>query len=323
MVRPRIVFMGTPAYAVPSLRVVAESGAEVLVVTRPDAARGRHRRLMPSDVARQAGELALPVLKTSSLRAGSPTSAALREFHPDLLVTAAYGVILPEDVLQLPTRAAEGGVGAVNLHASLLPRWRGANPIAWAIRAGDSTTGVTLMQMDPGIDTGPVLAAAEVAIAPDDTTGSLSAKLADVAATLLRDSLPALLEGRLVAVPQPQEGVTLAPRFGAADHRLVVSQQSADTLERLIASMLPEPGPYTTVDGVRVKILKASVVDAVSAAPGRPGQITLRGDEWEIRCKEGSLLVWEIQPAGKRPMSPGAYSRGLRRVPREVEEPAD
>lgn len=296
---PRVVFMGTPAYAVPALEVLVRRGCAVWVVTRPDRPFGRHRRLAPSPVRARAEELGLPVL--TPRRLGPKTRERLAAAAPALLITAAYGLILPSSILALAS------AGAYNLHASLLPRWRGANPIAWAIRAGDRQTGVSLMAMAAGVDTGPIAAQTSVVIAEDDTTGTLTAKLSRVAADLLDARLEALLTGAVALRPQTGEP-TYAPKFAAGAER-VDWTQPADVVSRQVRSMLPEPGPYTTVDGERVRLLE---VRARREGSGEPGVIVQEEDLWLIACGTGSLEVRLIQPAGRRPMTPGAYARGRR-----------
>jgi methionyl-tRNA formyltransferase len=298
----RAVFMGTPGYAVPALDVLGRRGWEVLVVTRPDRPVGRRRELRPSPVRERAEQWGFPVLTPS--RVGPRTAARLAAFRPDLLFTAAYGLILSPAVLAIAPS------GAYNLHASLLPRWRGANPVAWAIRAGDVETGVTLMAMDAGVDTGPVVAAEAEPIREDDTTGTLTDRLARVAAKLLASWLDALRSGH--APRHPQEGTpTWAPKFQPGEER-VDWHRPAVAVSCHVRSMLPEPGPYTTVDGERIRLLEVRVGDG-ERSEGPPGTVVTRGEEWHVACAPGTLVVGRIQPAGRRAMSPGAYQRGRRR----------
>ncbi len=300
----RLVFMGTPLYAVPVLRTLVHLPQvdAVLVITRPPAPRGRGGRPAPSPVAEAADALGLPVW--TPRRLGPATEARLARWAPDVALTAAYGLILP------PTVLARFRGGAYNLHASLLPRWRGANPIAWAIRAGDAESGVSLMQMDAGVDTGPVAAQIRVAVAPDDTTGTLTARLAEAAAALWADHWAALRTGGLVAMPQEGPPCS-APKDPPGAGRLDF-QAPADTVARLIRSMLPDPGPHTMAGPVRIKVLKARV--DTSVVKGGPGTIVrpARGtEEWVVACgSQTALRIQQIQPAGRRPMSPGAFDRG-------------
>lgn len=301
-----MIFFGTPAYAVPVLSTLAAlPDVEVVVVTRPNAPKGRGRHLVPSPVRVAAEALGLTVW--TPRRIGPRTMARLADWRPGWGLTAAYGLILPPPALALFER------GAYNLHASLLPRWRGPNPIAWAIRAGDPVTGVTLMRMDSGVDTGPVLRRVPCAIGPDDTTGTLGARLGDLAAALWRDSWSDLVAGRLAAAAQ--EGVpTYAPKDPPAAEPLDWTQ-SAPVLDRQIRSMLPDPGPYTRAGSVRIKILSADVVSSPSHPGAKPGMIWRAGrlrEEWVVTCgsTETALRIHQLQPAGRRPMTPAAFDRG-------------
>lgn len=299
-----IVFMGTPAYAVPALCRVAGSTHPVLVITQPDRPAGRGRRLRPSPVKEAAGALGLPVLTPPRL--GPKTLERLRKLSPALIVTAAYGGILPPAYLALPT------AGAFNLHASLLPRWRGPNPIAWAIRAGDAETGVTLMRMDEGVDTGPIVVQRAIPIGTAETTGSLTVRLADVAGALLDEWLPRLLAGGVMGRAQG-DGFQEAPKFEPGAGRVEWSQPAA-SVSAQIRSLLPDPGPWTLAEGERLVIREVGgLLDDEGGQALRPGQIERRGDEWRIGCGQGRVRVTLIQPAGRRAMSPGAYVRGLRR----------
>ncbi len=307
----RIVLMGTPGYAIPVLEGLVElPGVEaVLVITRPDAPRGRGGRTAPSPVRAAAEALGLPVWTPRAL--GPRTLARLRDWRPDVALTAAYGLILPP-----PWLAAFPG-GAYNLHASLLPRWRGPNPIAWAIRAGDAATGVSLMRMDAGVDSGPVVAQATVGVRAGDTTGALGARLAQAARELWVEQWPAIAAGTAAAAPQVGP-VSLAPKDPPEAAR-VNFEEPALVLDRLIRSMLPDPGPHTIAGATRIKILRASVAEGARTG-GVPGQIERigrrrdprdRGEEWVVACgSQTALAIQEIQPAGRRPMSPGAFDRG-------------
>jgi len=309
-----VIFFGTPAYAVPVLRTVAAlPGVEVVVVTRPDAPKGRGRQLVPSPVRVAAESLGLMVW--TPRRIGPRTIARMAAWRPAWGLTAAYGLILP------PAALAQFHRGAYNLHASLLPRWRGPNPIAWAIRAGDPVTGVTLMRMDAGVDTGPVLRQAVCAIDPLDTTGTLGARLGDLAADLWRDSWSDLVGGRLTAAPQVGS-VTYAPKDAPAVAQLDWTQ-TAPALERQIRSMLPDPGPYTRAGAVRIKILRADVVSSPPHPGAQPGMIWRAGrsrEEWVVTCGsiETALRIHQLQPAGRRPMTPGAFDRGQASPPERL-----
>ena len=296
----RIVFMGTPEYAKRILARAVEAGGRYLVVIKPDVPLGRRRWVTPSPVAAWSEAAGLTVLKPERLRDAVDQLAA---FEPDYVLTAAFGRILRPWLLEMPR------FGAYNLHASLLPRWRGPNPIAWAIRAGDAVTGVTLMQMDAGIDTGPIVAQTTVPIGEADTTGTLTEKLADRAADLWLGALTGHEGAVFPQTPQPADGVTLAPKFSADETRLDWSQP-AGVLERWIRSMLPDPGPYAMLEDERIKILEVFSTDARSDEP--PGWARLDKEDWVVACGGGALGIRTIQPAGRRPMTPGAFLRGRR-----------
>ncbi len=291
--------MGTPDYAAEILRrLAALPGVELRVVTKPDAPIGRRQRMTPSAVAAAAARLSLPTDKPGRL---ADMRSAWHAFLPNLLVTAAYGRILPPWLLALPVS------GAYNLHASLLPRWRGPNPIAWAIRAGDAVSGVTLMEMDAGVDTGPIVAQSSLAVDQTDTTGSLSERLAKAAGELLVREWPRLLAKTTASETQAAEGVSYAPKFLAEDLRIDWSRDALG-ISRQVRSMMPEPGAYTAGPKQRIKILEA-VAEAGCKTPGRA---SLDGNDWLVGTGDGLLRVVRIQPAGRPAMSPGDYMRGLR-----------
>ncbi len=289
--RPRIAFAGTPEFAARALDALATFDCDIpLVLTQPDRPAGRGMKLMPSPVKQRALAHGLTVaqpetLKTPELR------APLVEAAPDLLVVVAYGLLLPRAVLDIPR------LGCINIHASLLPRWRGAAPIHRAIEAGDARTGITLMQMDEGLDTGPMLAERTVDIAADDTTATLHDRLAVTGAQLLIDTLPALLAGRIRAVPQPADGACYAAKIGKAEAALDFRRPAVE-LARAIRAFNPFPGALMTVDGTPIKLWRARV----EPASGEPGRILAVGDDGVvIACGEGALRVTELQkPGGKR-----------------------
>ena len=247
----RIVFMGTPAFAVKSLEACGELGEVVAVVTQPDKPRGRGQEVSFSPVKELALARGLPVLQPLKIR-GTNFAEELRALNADVGVVTAYGKILPQDVLDAPRR------GCVNVHASLLPRFRGAAPIQWAIAAGDPKTGVCLMQMDAGMDTGGIIECAELPIGPDDTSASLHDKLSELGGQVLRRCLPRYVAGELQAVPQPGEGVVMAPMIKKEDGRLDWSR-SARELERRMRAFTPWPGAFCTFDGGLLKVSQAAV----------------------------------------------------------------
>lgn len=296
----RIIFMGTPDYARRILEKIWNAQDDWLIVTKPDMPVGRHRQMTPSSVGSWALGHGVELMRPHRLKDAREAWAA---FLPDWILTAAFGRILPEWALNLPR------FGAYNLHASLLPRWRGPNPIAWAIRANDPETGVTLMRMDSGIDTGPIIAQAKVPIESVDTTPQLTDKLADVAAALWMDAAGRRRLMRFPERPQGEAGVSYAPKFESDAGHLDWSE-AADVLDAWVRSMTPEPGAYTTWHEQRIKVLEAKV-DAVALA-GPPGRAVLKGNEWRVAAGRGALSIARIQPAGRRPMTPGDFVRGRR-----------
>ena len=302
----RIVFMGSPDFALPTLQALADHYAVVGVVTQPDRPAGRGRSLTPPPVKVLAGELGLQVIQPKSLR-DSQTISQLRAWKPDLVVVAAFGQILRPEVLDLPP------FGCLNVHASLLPRWRGAAPIQAAILHGDQQTGVTIMKMDPGIDTGPLLSQRAIDIHLEETGSSLAPKLAQLGAELLIDTLPSYLSGDLQSQAQQGEA-TYAPMLKKSDGQLDFTQ-SAEKLERKIRAFYPWPGTFLDWQGGRLKIHRARGVDNIdketlnSAEHGR--QIIYEGYPAVITAK-GSLVLVEVQPAGKKSMAGEVFLRGAR-----------
>lgn len=296
-----IVFMGSPDFAVPSLEALARAHRVVGVVTQPDRPAGRGSRLRPPPVKVAAQALGLPVYQPKSLR-NPDALAQLKAWEPEVIVVAAFGQILPPAVLELPP------YGCVNLHASLLPRWRGPAPIAAAILAGDEVTGITVMRMDEGVDTGPILAQREEPIRPDDTTGSLTERLARLAAELIVETLPAYLVGRLSPQPQPTEGVTHCRMLRKEDGRLDW-HRSAVELERQVRAMDPWPGAFTTWRGQRLKVLRAAPLPKWRGDL-RPGTVFPFEGGAAVATGEGALQLLEVQRAGKKPLPIEAFLRG-------------
>jgi methionyl-tRNA formyltransferase len=304
MSRPRIIFMGTPEFAVSSLAACFELGDVVAVVTQPDKPKGRGNTLSAPPVKELALSRGVPVLQPVKLRT-PPFAEELRKFNPDVCVVTAYGRILPKDILELPPR------GCVNVHASLLPRFRGAAPIQWAIAHGDTETGVSLMVMDEGLDTGPVLAMKRLPIAADETSASLHVKLAALGGEVLRESLPKYLSGELKPVTQPSEGVVLAPIIDKDQGRLDFTKPAVE-LERRLRAFTPWPGAFTTLGG---KLLKLHKVRAAGST-GAPGAVLAANvDGIEVACGEGSLVLQELQPEGKRVMSAADFLSGHKLAP--------
>ncbi len=307
-VKPRIVFMGSPDFAVPTLRALAEHYPVVGVVTQPDRPAGRGKKLTPPPVKVVAQELGLPVMQPRRLKAPEAFEQ-LQAWAPDLIVVAAYGQILRPNVLALPR------FGCINVHASLLPRWRGASPIQHAILAGDKETGITIMLMDEGLDTGPILSQRAIPITPEDTAATLSVRLANLGAELLLDTLPDYLSGALQPRPQPEDGVTYAPLLKKEDGRLD-GNQPAEVLARQVRAFYPWPGTFLEWRGAPLKVHQAEAVAAPSPGPGV--RLVWQGFP-ALGTAEGILVLRQVQPAGKRPMSGDAFLRGARDWASEVE----
>ena len=298
--------MGTPDFAVPMLEVLtAAHFVDVVgVVAQPDRPAGRGRRLVPPPVKRVALERGLPLFQPQSLR--TPDAVAqLAAWQPDVIVVAAFGQILQQDVLDLPPH------GCLNIHASLLPRWRG-NPIAATILAGDEITGVTIMQMDAGLDTGPILAQREEPIRPDDTRPTLEERLAQLGAELLMETLPPYLAGDLLPWPQPGEGATYARRLRKEDGLLDWSRPAVE-LDRQVRALNPWPGAFTTWRGKQLKVLRAVPLPGWRG-DGPPGTVVACDDGATIAVitGEGALRLEEVQLAGKRSMDIAAFLCGQR-----------
>jgi methionyl-tRNA formyltransferase len=302
----RIVFMGSPEFALPSLQALADHYQVTGVVTQPDRQAGRGRKLTPPPVKSLAEGLGLSVIQPRSLKDQS-VIATLSAWQPDLIVVAAFGQILREEVLNLPR------FGSLNVHASLLPRWRGAAPIQAAILHGDEYSGVTIMKMDEGIDTGPLLSQRKVPIHPEDTSGSLSVKLARLGADLLIETLPGYFNEDLV--PQSQEGEhTYASMLKKRDGMLDFDQ-TAVVLERKIRAYNPWPGTFMNWQNGQLKIIKAKVLEAGSRADEpevKPGMRTTFQEHPAIFTSDGLLVLEEVQPAGKKPMPGPVFLRGAR-----------
>lgn len=297
----RVVFMGSPAFAIPSLNAIAEEYDLVAAVTQPDRPAGRGRRPRASAVKERCQTLGIPVLQPPRLR-DPEAIQSIHEFSPDLIVVAAYGQILPEAILSLPPH------GCINVHASLLPRWRGASPIQAAILAGDAQTGVTIMLMDPGMDTGPILAQASMAIGPAETGGELEGRLAHLGAKLLLEVLPEYLEGRCRPIPQDDTKATYAPVLHKSDGALDFNKP-ADQLARQVRAFEPWPGSYLEWAGKRLIVRKARILAHSSAAPG---EVFLEQGRPVIGANPGGLQIEIVQPAGKRPMPAEDFVRGAK-----------
>ncbi len=301
MHRYRVVFMGTPEFAVPSLDALARSEEVVLVVTNPDRPAGRGQALTAPPVKREAQRLGIPVFQPEKARAPESVARIAGE-RPELIVVVAYGQILPPSILDIPK------YGCINVHASLLPRYRGAAPISWAIARGETVTGVTIMKMDPGMDTGPILHVREMPIGEDDTAETMFPKLSSLGAQALTEALGKLREGTLTETPQDGTRATYAPMI-KKEHGRIEWGKSAREVRDLVRGMTPWPSAFTDHDGKTLKILVASVREG----KGRPGEIlSVDRDGIVVACGEGALLLNKIQPEGGKAMSSREYAQGRR-----------
>jgi len=308
MSHPRVIFMGTPEFALPSLQVLLNTCQVVGVVTQMERPSGRGLQARPSPVHMLALQHQLPVMTPPSLRQEDVVEQ-LRSWQADVIVVAAFGMVLPPAVLELPPH------GCINVHASLLPRWRGAAPIAAAILAGDERTGVTLMQMDAGLDSGPIIRQAECPIAPDDTQETLSRKLSQLGAALLEQTLPDWLEGRIVPRPQDETQVTWAPPLKKEQGR-IRWEQPAEFIARQVRAFYPWPGTYTEWHGARLKLLKVRAIPASPEVPNPstllPGTVLTTSEGVCVVTGAGLVQLLEVQLAGRRPMTAAEFVRGAR-----------
>lgn len=294
----QIVFMGTPEFALPVLSALIAHHTVIGIVTQPDRPAGRNRQVQPSPVKKLALEHHIPVFQPEKIRRPEAIDE-LRQWQPDVYIVAAFGQILPQTVLDIPPH------GSVNVHASLLPRWRGAAPIQAAIRAGDSETGITIMKMDAGLDTGPILTQRRIAIAPDETGQSLHDKLAQLGADLLIDTLPGYLDGTIQPQPQDDTQATYAPTIKKEEGQIDWSQ-SAAAIERLIRAFTPWPGAYTLWNGQPLRILSA----ATGPGTAQPGHVTDWNGSVVIGTGNGLLYPQMVQAAGRSALRIDDFVRG-------------
>ena len=300
--RFRLAFAGTPAFAATALESLLAAGFEIpLVLTQPDRPGGRGMKLLASPVKQVALAHGIDIDQPERLRTEAQREH-LRRCAPDVIVVAAYGLILPREVLALPRR------GCLNIHASLLPRWRGAAPIHRAIEAGDRQSGITIMQMDEGLDTGPMLMQRAIALAPDETTGTLHDRLAVLGAEMIVDAVRALREGALVATPQPAEGVTYAAKVGRAEADIDWHCAAAD-IERRIRAFDPFPGAVGHLRGTPLKVWRAKVGDSAGEPPGTV--LAADADGIVVACGAQALTLVELQKPGGRRLDVGEFLRGF------------
>jgi methionyl-tRNA formyltransferase len=297
----RIVFMGTPEFAVPVLDALTHTTHKIVgVYTRPDKPAGRGNKLQTSPIKHLAESHALPIFQPTTLRK-SDAIEELRSLVPDIIIVAAYGLILPADALLIPPR------GCVNTHASLLPKYRGAAPISAAILNGDTKTGITLMQMETGLDIGAILVQRAIPIADDDTTATLTIKLANVAAALMIETLPRILAGEITPQPQDNSQATMVKTI-RKEEGLIDWTKSAIEISRRVRAFNPWPSAFTFWNGVQLKILNAHPSD--QAIVGEPGQVIAFGKEIGVATGGGLLALREVQLAGKRAMKIAEFVRG-------------
>ena len=297
----RVIFAGTPGFASAALDALVAAGhVVVLVLTQPDRPSGRGLRQPPSAVKAAAQRHRIAVLQPTTLKEGE-TLDRIRDAEADVLVVAAYGLILPQAVLDLPRH------GALNIHASLLPRWRGAAPIQRALLAGDSRSGVCIMQMDAGLDTGPVLLTEAVDIAPDETGGTLHDKLALLGARLIVTALDGLSRGTVRATPQSPDGATYARKIDKAEARIDWTRAAIE-IERQVRAFNPIPGALARLRGDDIKVWRAKIAPAGSATPGAILRVGAEGID--VACGTGALRLVELQRAGGKRLAADVFLRG-------------
>lgn len=298
----RIIFMGTPPFAVTILEALLQANHDIVAVfTQPDKPSGRGRKTVFPPVKTYALDKGLPLYQPTEL-AAEEWPDLLQRFEADVAVVAAYGRILPEPLLHT-TKA-----GFVNVHASLLPAYRGAAPIQWALRNGDATTGITLMQMDAHMDTGDILVQESLAIDVNETSGSLFARLATLGADMLVRHLPDIVSGRIIGEPQNGALATYAPAFPRDDER-INWQHSATAIHALIRAYLPETGCYSIIDGNRLKLFTTEVQAGEQKA--EPGTVVaVHKDHFSVQTGDGFLLIYDVQPPGKKKMSSRDFLNG-------------
>ena len=304
----RIVFIGTGEIGVPTLQALLNSEHEVVaIVTQPDKPVGREQRIEPPPIKKAIAKTGIPILQPAKIK-DPKTIEEIRGLTPDVIVVVAYGQILPRDVLKIPRLAC------LNLHASLLPRWRGAAPIQAAIAAGDCETGITVMYMDEGLDTGDILLQRGVEIMPDDSGGSLHDRLAQIAPDSLLESLRLLAVGNAPRIPQDNARATYAPKLKREEGQIDWSE-SAEAIERKIRAYHPWPGAFMRVDRQNLKIFSASVVDL----SGHPGEVLRNDKDLIVATGKGALFLAEVQLEGKRRMSAAEFLRGHGALVRRVD----
>ena len=309
MSNPKVIFAGTPEFAVASLKAIVEAGVvPSAVLTQPDRPAGRGKRLAASPVKQYAADQGIPVMQPATLR-DAATVAEIAALKPDIMVVAAYGLILPQSVLDIPR------VGCLNVHASILPRWRGAAPIQAAILAGDTQTGTCLMSMEAGLDSGPVYVSKKVSIGEHETAGELHDRLATAGAELLATHLGEIVGGELTPMQQSESEATYAPKI-KTDHAAMDWHRAASELDRLVRAYNPVPGAWFMVDDARIKCWRATCCAGIDAPPGTvvtagPGGIV-------VSCGDGALRLESLQRPGKRAVTAGELASQIELVGRTL-----
>ncbi len=299
----RIVFMGTPDFSVGTLEKLVEAGHKIIgVVTQPDKPKGRGKALQPTPVKEAALKHGLTVYQPRRIRE-EEFQAVLKDLNPEVIVVVAFGQIIPKTVLELPK------YGCINVHASLLPKYRGAAPIQWAVIDGEKTAGVTIMKMDEGLDTGDMYAKAEIPLAEDETGGSLFDKLSLLGAELLAESLPKIASGELAPVPQPEESPNGYARMITKEDGRMDWTRPAEELERRIRGVIPWPGAFSRLNNKTLKIWKAEIINENSKM--EPGQVVQAGKKGlAVQTGDGQILITDLQLEGKKRMQADAFLRG-------------
>ncbi len=299
----RVVYMGTPDFAVPPLTRLVEEGYQVVgVVTQPDKPKGRGKTLLPTPVKEEALRHNLPVYQPVKVR-DPEFFKVLEELAPDVIVVAAFGQIIPKSILDLPRG------GCLNIHASLLPKYRGAAPIQYAVIDGEKESGVTIMRMGTGLDTGDMISRKIVPITPEETGGSLFDKLSLAGADLLAETLPSVMDGTAVYEKQPEESPTPYAAMITKQMGLMDFEKKAEELERLVRGLSPWPSAYAYLNGKTLKVWKSVLSEEKTV--GEPGQIVKTDKQGiHVACKEGTLILTEVQLEGKKRMEADAFLRG-------------
>lgn len=296
----KVVYMGTPDFAVYGLKALVEAGHDVVaVITQPDKAKGRSKSLVPTPVKKQAIEYNIPVYQPEKVKEESVVNM-LKELAPEVIVVAAYGQILPESILNIPP------YGCINIHASLLPKYRGAAPIEWSIIDGEDVTGVTTMYMEKGLDTGDMIEKEEIVIETDDTGATLHDKLAEAGGRLIISTLEAVKAGTATRTKQ-EDSLSCYAKMLSKDMGDIDFTKDAASIERLIRGLNPWPCAYTTLDGKSLKLFKADVVEK----EGNPGEIIeVTKKTFTVACGKDALVIRNLQPEGKKPMDTVAFLNG-------------